>query len=220
LKGHGTRCLQQISQTLALSGRHHRNFNPRQSPGFSRVARAAAPVGRSLRCYARNSGHRTFRHGQGDGQQITLRLSSNFNLIWRRECPPNPQQVCLYTKHLEIERGACPQIDMQFSSRFCAARAAFHRGDYHTRRARPAPPAAGPSARAAAPLAGEVARVPERHCRDHRARVAGRFFVRLSAIRDSAGIQTPSSVNLHTRNRMMSGALTCTQPNTGPSASG
>jgi hypothetical protein len=33
--------------------------------------------------------------------------------FWRRECPPNPQQVCLFTKHLEIERGACPQIDMQ-----------------------------------------------------------------------------------------------------------
>src|SRR5262245_39840704 len=29
------------------------------------------------------------------------------------------------------------------SSRFRALRAAFHRGDYHTRRARPAPPAAG-----------------------------------------------------------------------------
>jgi integrase len=32
---------------------------------------------------------------------------------WRRECPPNPQQVCLFTKHLEIEREPCPQIDMQ-----------------------------------------------------------------------------------------------------------
>ena len=31
----------------------------------------------------------------------------------------------------------------------------------------------------------------------------------------AAGIQTPSSVQLH--KRMMSGALTCTQPNTGPS---
>src|SRR6516162_8456198 len=39
---------------------------------------------------ARNSGHRAFRHGQGDGQtQATLKLSSNFNLIWRSDFPPN-----------------------------------------------------------------------------------------------------------------------------------
>jgi hypothetical protein len=47
------------------------------------------------------------------------------------------------------------------SSRFRAPRAAFHLGDYHIGRARPAPPAAGPPARAAAPLAGEAARVPD-----------------------------------------------------------
>jgi hypothetical protein len=55
---------------------------------------------------------------------------------WRRECPPNPQQVCLFTKHLEIERGACPQIDMQLVRDFVPARAA-------------------------APLAGEAARAPD-----------------------------------------------------------
>src|SRR5262249_14503337 len=31
-----------------------------------------------------------FRHGQGDGQtQVTLKLSSNFNFIWRREWDSN-----------------------------------------------------------------------------------------------------------------------------------
>src|SRR5262249_31579752 len=61
----------------------------------------------------------------------------------------------------------------------------------------PAPPAAGPSARAAAPLASEVARVRERpHCRDHRARVAGRFFVRLSPAGDTrlrGGYEAPAA---------------------------
>src|SRR5262245_55229762 len=49
------------------------------------------------------------------GQTNTSRLwgKKGHLMRWRRECPPNAQQVCLFTKHLEIARGACPQIDMQ-----------------------------------------------------------------------------------------------------------
>src|SRR5262245_16493847 len=50
---------------------------------------------------------------------------------------------------------------MQLVRDFVPARAAFHRGDYHTRRAPPRPASRGPPARAAAPLAGEAARVPD-----------------------------------------------------------
>jgi len=35
-------------------------------------------------------------------------------------CPPNPQKALLFIKDLEINRRACPQIDMQTGSRFRA----------------------------------------------------------------------------------------------------
>jgi hypothetical protein len=42
---------------------------------------------------------------------------------WRKGCPPNPQQVCLFTKHLEIDRRACPQIGIQIGSSSYSVRA-------------------------------------------------------------------------------------------------
>jgi hypothetical protein len=165
-----------------------------------------------------------------------------------------PQKALLFVKGLEIDRRARPQIDMQTGSSFVPPHAAFHRGDYHTRRAYPAPPAAGSPARAAAPLAGEVARVPERPIAEITApellppfrsifrpmfentsnaawrrlgyskhQMTAHGFKGMASTRlNEMGcwIQMPSSVNLHTRNRTMFGALTCTQPNTGRSASG
>src|SRR5262245_29384343 len=79
---------------------------------------------------------------------------------WRRECPPNPQQVCLFTKHLEIERAACPQIDMQLIRDF-VPHAPLSIGEIITLAA----PAPSRQPRAAStsngPLAGEAARVPD-----------------------------------------------------------
>ena len=49
--------------------------------------------------------------------------------FWRRRSPPNPQQVCLFTKHLEIDRGACPQIGMQTGLRLRPPRAVSERAN-------------------------------------------------------------------------------------------
>ena len=50
---------------------------------------------------------------------------NNIDIIWRRECPPNPQQVCLFTKHLEIR--ARSVSTNRYANRFevsCSARRA------------------------------------------------------------------------------------------------
>src|SRR5262245_46930154 len=62
---------------------------------------------------------------------------------WRRECPPNPQQLCLFTKHLEIERAACPQIDMQLVRDFVPCAPLSIEEIITLGAPAPAPPAAG-----------------------------------------------------------------------------
>jgi hypothetical protein len=73
--------LRRDGHRMSHEARHHHDHHHRCYEGWNN-------------CGPGTEAHRTFRHGQGDGQtQVTLKLSRNFKCIWRTPLPPNGPSV-------------------------------------------------------------------------------------------------------------------------------
>ena len=121
-------CVSLAQREFALPGRDCRTTKIRKRDARAAIAANAARIRLCVKTVVARLAQSPGTSGRIAKQKSQKHKTGQILSSWRRGSPPNPQQVCLC--------GPCPQIHMQLVRDF-VPRAAFHRGDYHTRGARP-----------------------------------------------------------------------------------